>query len=450
MKFELDEKLKENKQEDEQLKNQLNEKNKKIIEINKPVQNLSGLQTPLAIAENQYNSVLRSLTVLDREENEEEFQTNYEILKEYLVKLGYGEDNKDLKKVLQKNSNFNELEKIILERRIQLFNTLDFNATRIRTDLVFADFAQKLTALLEGKHFAPVNAPNFNEIFSDPNAIFKLQENTKQLIDFIIVDWESIKNKKINLNNSNDLKVLLGKNEEGLALIETLIFPLKNISLAEFSTRIDLPEKRAELLTLLGQLADYLDWLKTEFVTREKAVNKELYLKDQNLQFAENYNKKVSIKTMHDYLDRIAVASRRYTKAIDFIFQKIGRLTPEECINGGNFYIEAVRPVREIGGLLSVIGFLNMGLSLGRGILNGGMKQSALELQTYFKNKQLKLAAKYVGASFNKKHLFGLLLPVGIGVAYYGHSKTDTLRQKRDRFKSVITELEKPYQKEVA
>lgn len=413
--------------------------------LEEKIKGLSGLQTPLDEAENHYKSVLTSLKLLHEEDPR--FDENREALKRYLCdKLEYDENDDNVKKVLQKNLDVYIENKITIEERIELFNALDHEAAQIRTNLVFTDFARRLTTLLVSKQFAPVAVPSFHEISSDPNATLKWQENTKKLIDFIIADWQSIKNKEINFKNSDNLHLLLGMGNEQFGEIETLIYPLKNMALAEFSARIDSPEKRAELLTLLEEVAGYLDWLKTEFQRREKAINNQLYSKNENSKFTKDYNKKASIKAMHDYLDRVVVASRRYTKAIDFIFQKIGRLTPEECINGGNFYIEAVRPVREIGGLLSVIGLLNMGLSL-RGHTLNGMKQSVLELKTYFKNKQLKSAAKYVGASLNKKHLLGLILPVGIGVAFYGHSKTDTLREKRNRFKNVIIELERPYQK---
>jgi hypothetical protein len=412
-------------------------------QLKEKIKALSGLQAPLAKAEAHYDSVLKCLALL-HEENQN-FDQNCEILKNYLLELGYSEGNSDLQKVLQKNTGVNQQDKISLEARTQLFNTLDFNATQIRTNLIFTDFAERLTKLLVSKQFAPVEAPNVNQVFQNPNATLEWQENTRKLIDFIIADWELIKDGEINFG-CDDLNLLLGMSEALVGQIDRLIFPLKKMTLDDFSARIDSGEKRTELLTLLEQVAGYLDWLKTEFAAREKVVNDTLYNKNENIMFTEYYNKKASIKTMHDDLDRIAVASRRYTKAIDFIFQKIGRLTPEQRIGGANSYIEAVKPVREIGGLLSVIGILNMGLSL-RGHTLDGMKQSVLELKTYFKNKELKSAAKYVGASFNKKHLFGLLLPVGIGVAYYGNYKTDTLRQKRDRFKNVITELEKPYQK---
>lgn len=413
--------------------------------LEEKIKGLSGLQTPLDEAENHYKSVLTSLKSLHEEDPR--FDENREALKRYLCdKLEYDENDDNVKKVLQKNLDVYIENKITIEERIQLFNRLDFNATQIRTNLIFTDFAERLTKLLVSKQFAPVPAPNVNQVFQNSNAILEWQKNTKRLIDFIIVDWELIINKGIKFSASKDLGLLLGMDEEKQGQIMTLIYSLKSLTLEEFSACIDSSEKRKELFDLLGEVAGYLDWLKTEFQRREKAINNQLYSKNENSKFTKDYNKKASIKAMHDYLDRVVVASRRYTKAIDFIFQKIGRLTPEECINGGNFYIEAVRPVREIGGLLSVIGLLNMGLSL-RGHTLNGMKQSVLELKTYFKNKQLKSAAKYVGASLNKKHLLGLILPVGIGVAYYGHSKTDTLREKRNRFKNVIIELERPYQK---
>lgn len=429
-----------------ELQKDLIEKEENEEQLKEKIKALSGLQAPLAKAEAHYDSVLKCLALLD-EENQN-FDQNCEILKNYLLELGYSEENSDLQKVLQKNTGVNQQDKISLKGRIQLFNTLDSNETQIRTSLVFADFAQKLTKLLALKQFASVEAPNFHDISSDLGAVLKWEENTKKLIDFIIADWQLIKDKKINFNGSNDLNLLLGMGNEALGKIEVLIYPLKNMPLAEFSVCIDSFEKRNLLLNLLQDIAGYLDWLKTEFGKREKAVNNQLYGRDENIRFTKDYNKKASIKTMHDYLYKILVSSKKYTKAIDFIFQKIGRLTSQQCLNGANSYIEEVKPIREIGELLSVIGLLNMGLSL-RGHTLNGMKQSILELKTYFKNKELKSAAKYVGASFNKKHLFGFILPVGIGVACYGHYKTDTLRQKRDRFKNVITELEKPYQKRV-
>jgi hypothetical protein len=413
--------------------------------LEEKIKELSGLQTPLAQAEAHYHFVLESLKSLDEEDGA--FKENYIKLKNYLFELGYKNEDSYFKKVLQKNTEGVEENRITLDARIQLFNTLDHEAAQIRTNLVFTDFARRLTALLQSKQFAPVAVPSFHEISSDPNATLKWQENTKKLIDFIIADWQSIKNKEINFKNSDNLHLLLGMGDQKLGQIETLIYPLKNIALAEFSARIDSPEKRAELLELLETVAGYLDWLKTEFQTREKAVNNQMYGRDENSKFTEGYNKKASIKTMHDYLDGVLASSKKYTKAIDFIFQKIGRLTSQQCIDGTNSYIEEVKPVREIGGLLSVIGLLNMGLSL-RGHTLNGMKQSGLELGVYLKNKELKSAAKYIGASLNKKHLFGLILPVGIGVAFYGHYKTDTLREKRDSFKAVITELENPYQRQ--
>ena len=416
--------------------------------LEKKIKDLSGLQTPLAQAENHYKFVVESLKSLDEEDGA--FGQNFEVIREYLFNLGNLATDSILKKVLQKNSIVQDEEnRITLDARIQLFNTLDHEAAQIRTNLVFTDFARRLTALLQSKQFAPVAVPSFHEISSDPNATLKWQENTKKLIDFIIADWQLIKNKEINFKNSDNLHLLLGMGDQKLGQIETLIYPLKNIALAEFSALIDLPEKRAELLTLLEEVAGYLDWLKKEFGNREREVNHHFYGKDENSKFTEGYNKKASIKTMHDYLDNILVSSKKYTKAIDFIFQKIGRLTSQQCIDGTDSYIEEVKPIREVGELLSVIGLLNIGLSL-RGHTLNGMKQSGLELGVYLKNKELKSAAKYVGASFHKKHLFGLILPVGIGVAFYGHYKTDTLRQKRDRLRNVITELEKPYQRQAA
>lgn len=400
----------------------------------------------LKILEYRYNLYSKSLKVLN-EESEGQFDNNKNIVKDYLVKLGYDENGENVKKVLQKNSDADLEHKITLKARIKLFEALDHEATEIRTGLVFRDFAKKLTTLLQSKQFAPVAVPSFHEISSDPNATFKWQENTKKLIDFIIADWQSIKNKEINFKDSDNLNLLLGMNNQELGKIETLIYPLKNMALAEFSARIDSHEKREELLKLLEGVAGYLDWLKTEFGNREREVNNHFYGGNENIRFTEGYNKKASIKTMHDYLDGVLASSKKYTKAIDFIFQKIGRLTSQQCIDGTDSYIEEVKPVREIGGLLSVIGLLNIGLSL-RGHTLNGMKQSGLELGVYLKNKELKLAAKYVGASFHKKHPFGLLLPAGIAVAVYGHYKTDTLREKRDSFKAVITELEKPYQRQ--
>ncbi len=434
--------------EGQQIEEVEHEREKALIkQLEKRIEDLSCLKTPLAQAEAHYNFVLKSLKSLHEED--ENFDLNQKTLKDYLLSLGYKESDQDLKKVLQRNSAVDDQDKITPDARTKFFNSLDDEATEIRTGLVFADFARRLTTLLRSKQFAPVAVPSFHEISSDPNATFKWQEKTKKLIDFIIADWQSIKNKEINFKNSDNLNLLLGMENQQLGEIETLIYPLKNMALAEFSARIDSREKRAELLSLLEGVAGYLDWLKTEFQTREAAVNNYLYGKNENSKFTQDYNKEVSIKTMHDYLNTVLVSSKKYTKTIDFILQKFGRLTAQECIDGKNSYIEQVKPIREVGELLSVIGLLNMGLSL-RGHTLNGMKQSGLELGVYLKNKELKSAAKYVGASFHKKHLFGLILPVAIGVTYYGHYKTDTLRQKRDRLKNVITELEKPYQRQPA
>ena len=394
-------------------------------QLKKKIKDLSGFQTPLVQAENQYKFVKASLTSLDSED--EDFDENRQALKEYLLNLGYLEADTFVVRVLKKNSEEAEGNKrITLEERIKLFEELDQEATKIRTSLSFHNFAKKLTTLLQSKQFAPVAVPTFDEISGDRNVTSQWEESTQKLIDFIIADWEFIRNKIINLNIADDLLVVFGMNAEEFGEIEgSLIYPLKNISLEKFSAYIHSPDKEEKLLRLLAKMVDYFDYLKKQLQEREKEINDLLYSKNENSKFTQDYNKKASIKTMHDYLNTVLVSCQKYVNMIDFIFLKIGRRATA---------IEQVKPIREVGELLSVFGVGVIGLS---------MKKSAVPLSTHLKDKQFKLAVKdIIGASLNK---FGLVLPVGIGVALYGHYKTDTLGGKKAKFEGVIRRLKSPY-----